>query len=624
MTHSLSNVTQTLKDYADDTSYVLGFLSIVSIICIFLLYLDFKYKSKSMVNDSEVIGYITYKKKVIQRKANSTVVWYDTEFKQALTRRDSVRSEDLSNAVITLTDGTELRLEENSMVILDTKEKGIEIKLVSGAVRTNRKNAKTDTEIKVLVDNKNIDLATGADANFRLAENGNLSLNVTQGEANIQSAGKEFKIEKDQFANFRETEAPIFKTTAPTLVLPEDQTFFTTANDQFPVSFQWNFTNSKTNYRIEVAADRNFKKILSRAVTDKNQYSTKFKPGIYYWRILPDKNTPNEISLERSFTILKESPFQLLRPANNAKLLVANYPTLVSFDWKENSLVKDYTLELSRNSEFTEILKSTKTTGNHLSQEIKESGEYYYRFQIQYANPDLKPKTSLVYSLYLEAKITLEPPTLKLPYHESIVIIPKDSKETINLFWERVEGASEYHLQVSVNPDFTNLEIDEKRKENFYYLNPKETDTRYYWRVATVANENKLSDFSKPNFFNSKRIEEFSIELVIPKDNFLITDYDEDLEFQWKTFLEKPFFVVEFSESPDMKDIFKHYNTKSYYQRENYFPSGKFYWRAKLFDNNKKLKAQSKIQSFEIPAGAFDLKYIPKIKTAKDLYFINE
>jgi hypothetical protein len=624
MTLSFSNLAQDLKDYADDTRYVLGFLSIVSMICIFLLYLDFKYKSKSMVNESEVIGYITYKKKVIQRKANSTVVWYDTEFKQALTRRDSVRSEDLSNAVITLTDGTELRLEENSMVILDTKEKGIEIKLVSGAVRTNRKNAKTNTEIKVLVDNKNIDLASGADANFRLTENGNLSLNVTQGEANIQSAGKEFKIEKDQFANFRETEAPVFKTTAPTLVLPEDQTFFTTANDAFPVSFQWNFTNTKSNFRIEIAADRNFKKILSRAVTDKNQYSATLKPGIYYWRILPDKNTPNEISLERSFTILKESAFELLRPANNAKLLVANYPTLVSFDWKENSLVKDYTLELSRNSEFTEIIKSTKTTGNHLSQEIKESGEYYYRFQIQYANPDLKPKTSSVYKVSLESKITLEPPILKLPYNESIVIIPKDSKETINLFWERVEGANDYHLQVSTSPDFTNLEIDEKRKENFYYLNPKETDTRYYWRVATAANENKLSDFSKTNFFNSKRIEEFSIELVIPKDNFLITDYDEDLEFQWKTFLEKPFFVVEFSESSDMKDIFKHYNTKSYYQRENYFPSGKFYWRAKLFDNNKKLKAQSKIQSFEIPAGAFDLKYIPKIKTAKDLYFINE
>ena len=101
--------------------------------------------------------FISQQKKVIQRKANSTVVWYDTEFKQALTRRDSVRSEDLSNAVITLTDGTELRLEENSMVILDTKEKGIEIKLVSGAVRTNRKNAKANTDIKVLVDNKNID-----------------------------------------------------------------------------------------------------------------------------------------------------------------------------------------------------------------------------------------------------------------------------------------------------------------------------------------------------------------------------------------------------------------------------------------------------------------------------------
>jgi hypothetical protein len=190
MTLSFPIFTQTLKDYADDTRYVLSVLSFITLVCALLLYINFKYKSKSTTTESEVIGYITYKKKVIQRKANSTVVWYDTEFKQALTRRDSVRSEDLSNAVITLTDGTELRLEENSMVILDTKEKGIEIKLVSGAVRTNRKNAKANTDIKVLVDNKNIDLATGADANFRLAENGNLSLNVTQGEANLQSEGK--------------------------------------------------------------------------------------------------------------------------------------------------------------------------------------------------------------------------------------------------------------------------------------------------------------------------------------------------------------------------------------------------------------------------------------------------
>ena len=624
MTLSFPIFTQTLKDYADDTRYVLSVLSFITLVCALLLYINFKYKSKSTVTESEVIGYITYKKKVIQRKANSTVVWYDTEFKQALTRRDSVRSEDLSNAVITLTDGTELRLEENSMVILDTKEKGIEIKLVSGAVRTNRKNAKANTDIKVLVDNKNIDLATGADANFRLAENGNLSLNVTQGEANLQSEGKEFKIEKDQFANFTETQAPIFKTTAPTLVFPEDQTFFTTPTEEYPVSFQWNFSNSKASFRIEIAGERNFKKILSRGVTDKNQYSAKLKPGIYYWRILPDKNKPDEISLERSFTILKEAPFQLLRPADNAKLKVATYPTLINFDWKENALVKEYSLEFSRSSDFVEILKTTKTSGNHLSLEIKDSGEYFYRFQIQYANPDLKSKTSPVYSLSLETKNTIESPTLKLPYHESIVIIPKDSKEPVNLFWERVEGANIYHLQVSTDSEFKTVEVEERRKENFYYLNPKDTDTRYYWKVKAEDNTKLTSEYSKTNFFTTKRIEEFSIELVIPKDNFLITDYEEDLEFQWKSFLPEPYFIVEFSESPDMKDIFKHYNTKSYYQRENYFPSGKFYWRAKLFDNSKTLKAQSKIQSFEIPAGAFDLKYIPKIKTAKDLYFINE
>lgn len=77
----------------------------------------------------------------------------------------------------------------------------------------------------------------------------------------------------------------------------------------------------------------------------------------------------------------------------------------------------------------------------------------------------------------------LPTPIIKSP--EDGAIITGDS---ITFEWYIVEGASQYHVQIAVDEEFTMLEVD----DNFYgssdtksytWNSPPQDDTRFYWRV---------------------------------------------------------------------------------------------------------------------------------------------
>ena len=68
------------------------------------------------------------------------------------------------------------------------------------------------------------------------------------------------------------------------------------------------------------------------------------------------------------------------------------------------------------------------------------------------------------------------------------------------LSWDPVNGAANYHLQVALDPDFTQLQINDSLLVNpNAQIGPLEHNTPYYWHVKAYSG-NYVSDFS--NSFN--------------------------------------------------------------------------------------------------------------------------
>src|SRR4030042_2611749 len=89
---------------------VVGFSFIIISVCSALLYADFTHKIEA--GGAKQIGTVTYKREVAQRKYVSQVVWEDVEQNTPVYNNDSIRTADLSEAIVNLSDGTRINIDE--------------------------------------------------------------------------------------------------------------------------------------------------------------------------------------------------------------------------------------------------------------------------------------------------------------------------------------------------------------------------------------------------------------------------------------------------------------------------------------------------------------------------------
>ncbi|OFZ28717.1 MAG: hypothetical protein A2622_06435 [Bdellovibrionales bacterium RIFCSPHIGHO2_01_FULL_40_29] len=99
-----------------------------------------------------------------------------------------------------------------------------------------------------------------------------------------------------------------------------------------------------------------------------------------------------------------------------------------------------------------------------------------------------------------QAEVGLAPKTTKLL---SPKFLAKVTSGSVKLEWSEIPGATHYHLQVATDPNFKWLVLNNHfTKGNSADFATAEANTRYYWRVASVK-DNNLSMHNKSNFVSS-------------------------------------------------------------------------------------------------------------------------
>jgi hypothetical protein len=164
-----------------------------------LLYADFTRKIDA--GDLKQIGTITFKREVAQRKYQSQVVWEEIEQNFPVFNNDSIRTSELSEAVIHLHDGTDINVDENSMIMLSTLENAININFEHGSISANRSGI-SGTDISA-INIKSMDATVSIDkGNIQLTQldNQELDLTVSEGQAKIKDAKGETLVKVNEKA----------------------------------------------------------------------------------------------------------------------------------------------------------------------------------------------------------------------------------------------------------------------------------------------------------------------------------------------------------------------------------------------------------------------------------------
>lgn len=561
------------------------------------------------------IGIIMFKNNNVERKIDGKVVWNKSENNTILYSKDTIRTDKDSSVIIKLNDETEIRIDENTMVMIDLNEKESKIELLKGTLRAIRSsNSKVPLNIKIL--EKILAILEDGDVNLKKTES--VSISVNRGLMKLLYDGKEFLVKLNQFFSINEKGTVNLLSVAPVLIYPEDQKFFVSKEKYLSIDFQWNSNIKNGNSRIEFSSDRNFTTISHSELVSNSSFKKEFGYGITYWRVINTIKGNDEISLERKFTVLKEEEQIVFFPTNNISKTSNEFPKTILFKWKENYLIKDYTIEISKDKDFKDIEKVFTTTQSQIGIELDKEGIYYYRFKVNFNHPDIPSKRTAIQKFELVKNISTNPPLLISPVENSEIIFSNNMKLSLIFEWSEKEGNDSYLIQISKDSEFTKMIHEEVVYSNIYFLNKDLKEDEYYWRVKVLNSKKDILNISLVSKFFVKK-ENVQILLLSPENNLKFINDKQLPVLKWKSDLKINKFTIELSSDSKFEKVISKYSTRKKLFILSNLTKGKYFWRV----TDETSKSKSNIFSFELKDDLNE-NLPPEIDVEDNTYFINK
>ncbi|MCB1177573.1 MAG: FecR domain-containing protein [Leptospiraceae bacterium] len=512
------------KKQLDNSKVMLSLIFSGIFIFSFLLYLESFHRSLGGKN--EVVGFTSLLSNSVKRKNSGSVIWDTVTYEMPLLRYDTVRTDTESNSIIKLIDDTEIRLDENSMVMLDIKDKNQKIELFKGSYQVSKKSL--DSVLEVYSGELRVDVKKVGNYNFKVHKNGKVDISVNTGEAIVHAKSIIYDIKeaflgffsggkketskkgnaggKDEQNNSQESnqntnqftqsneldktnqlnDSPWVVESYSVLKFPENLKFFLSSEKAHPIEFSW--VSKEDVSKLQISLKDDFSSIYKEAITKDKNMKLSLPIGSYYWRVIPANPKAKFATEVRKFIILKDTDFHLRFPDKDAVFYIRDKSVLVNFAWDNLEDISKYTLLISKTPEFEKIEHSIDAQSNILSVDFSKTGTYYYKVRAIQKNPDFPEKITGVGSF----NVILEEDSNRLellnpPNNQKV-----DGTSKILFGWEDNKAFNSFNLVISENEAFS-LNVKKINTKNNYSVNENlEKDKEYYWKVEGVKQDGKI------------------------------------------------------------------------------------------------------------------------------------
>lgn len=578
--------------FLNRTAIVIPLLFLIISIFSGLLYLSLTKKVDS--GDNPVIGVLTFKVRTIQRKYDNQVVWESITSSTEIKNKDTIRSEELSDAVLTLEDGTEIQIGENSMILVDFSDKKWNLNFAYGSVAAKGME-EGGASLNIKSGDSIIEVGKGE---LSLNKSGdNLNLTVQSGEAKFRRGDTEETLTKNQTARITD-EALRIKNQAYQLLSPKNGIALVTDSKERIIDFSWEKTSgSNSNPRFELATDLGFRrKIYSKSIQT-TSYSQSLKPGVYYWRLVyKNESGKEDYSSVSRFNLIRNEGIRSFTPSNGS---VVSFSTGVSrspilFSWSKAEIVGSYRVEVSESNSFSNIVSSKETTSTSIALSDLKEGKHYFRVIGKSYLPDEPDIISPVSEFSISSKISLDNPKPIEPSNNRTLTIASIDESGILFSWKDQQEYSKYRIQVSSNSNLESTIIDETLSKNYYRWITSYSPGKYYWKITgiTKSGESKESDIFTYSLTNKVQL------TLLSPGNGVKLEYIEPgtVKFSWKPIPIPGKVSLDVSTTASFdKNIFSE-NVSGTNHSLNLPRPGLYYWRIRW--ENSGIESISTVSSF--------------------------
>ncbi len=589
----------------NNDALMVGVCALVISTCSLLLFLDFT--SRIEAGDAEQIGTITFKKRVSQRKYGAQVIWEDIEQNAPVYLNDSLRTSEMSEAVVKLKDGTSIELDESSMIVLSESSGAININFAQGTMYARRGAAEGGEAPRVNIVSGGATVSIEqSDVKFSKSEDRELDLTVSRGTAVIKAGGEEKVLLMNQRAvispDAREARIREVKLK---LLSPEPNRFFITREPRQTVGFSW---EPAGEVYFELSRERNFGAVVARRSVKGESVTETVTEGEYYWRLKSsgEAGGPPEYSDTRKIHVIADRPVALAYPGDNAIIHYQTRPPLISFSWGKNDIATGYVLEIAGDRDFTKKIASVTTGLTGLTVDILPAGTYFWRVNTRTGFGDLSYSgTSEVRRLVVGEKAATEKIELISPPEGAVFSGHQARSRGIIYSWKLADQGGRYELRIARDRGFTNMVHQEIVTGNFTALIRDYEAGAYYWKVRPVVGEGGGAEYTPARSFSVLVGE--GIRLLSPVDSFETQppggQSSVDLAFAWTKSPIIGRYLFELSKDAGFTRMMRRETLTAEEFKVRAVAPGAYFWRVSVLDSDDAELFKSTVGSIRVKEG---------------------
>ena len=459
----------------------------------------------SITSEHKRIGQLERTQNQVRRKEGSQLVWSESQPQDALYEMDSVLTLKESAAELALEGGTRLKLDQNTLVVLETVSTtdagGLRIRFSRGGLRTRGKGG------PVAISGESFVLAAETGSSLSLMElaDGRLSVEIEEGKAVLTSGPLKQEMSGGESVLLKEGE--IEQTTKRT----EEISFATETPKRvyarsLPAEVMVSWRGNPKQVRV-VEPDRTLsRKLVGWAGRTDARLS--LPRGTSHLTLESDGVSSETIAVEvRPYPALRA-----FQPASRDRRPAGE----VRFAWQPDASAVEYSVEIARDEAFTAIVHEAKSVNANARFALDQPGAYYWRVALI---DDMGIRVLSPISTFTIAPASLAPPKLKAPeirepasrdgaqlksptqptFSWLLYFIPRANAASRALeavfSWEPTPGADHYVIEISATPGFEAPVVQEKVTGPSFVWRTRDHKV-YYWRVASGAGS-ELGSFSQ-------------------------------------------------------------------------------------------------------------------------------
>ncbi|MCB1160900.1 MAG: hypothetical protein KDK45_25585, partial [Leptospiraceae bacterium] len=385
-----------------------------------------------------------------------------------------------------------------------------------GNFNVNTKKADQSAKNKIRVKSGNVELNVD-DANISLdkSKTADVRFDVKEGKVELSKDGNKQIINQNELLTVKGEKLFMIKKNVK-YQNPKNLSVFYTSEETKSIPFNWETNEeSKQTYILEIKNTESIKEKDYKIQVNSSNYSVSLKPGKYVWKVYSEDDPNKAFAPAQSFHIIQNSASEIYIPEDKREFTYTRNLPEILFSWKKIDFIDYYKLEVSKDANFSSILRSIKTKNTSTILNNLETGTYYYRLISKLELDGATEKISGLKSFSIKKIFSISPPLLVSP-ENNYTYYYNEFKFALVLIWKYNSEYSSYRVLVSKDKNFQNIVFQTKTSSESIDIRDELKDGVYYWKVIGSWKEEDKNTDSEIRSIQIQKILPGSIKLTSP------------------------------------------------------------------------------------------------------------